>query len=462
MPQPHGPSHRKSATIDARWTKRYHLAVMLLLSGGLLIGVNLISPVIGTAPALAAPPNEPAPLVAVQAGTWPQFRGPSGTGRAPAGNLPVSWSETEHILWKTPIHDRGWSSPVIADQQIWLTTATADGKRLYAVAANLETGAVEHDLLLFEVAEPRPIHLTNSYASCTPVISEDRVFISFGSYGTACLDRRSGAVIWQRRDLPCNHFRGPGSSPILFGDLLIMHFDGFDFQYVVALDSSTGETVWRRDREIDYGTDNGDFMKAYCTPLVIRVNDQWQLISPTSKATLAYDPLTGEELWRVRYDGFSATARPLYDGQRVYINTGFSKATMLAIAPTGRGDLTSQIAWTQRQSVGSKPSAILHGGLLFGVHDSGVASCWSAETGERVWAKRVPGNYSASLLLAGEHLYLFNEEGGATVLQASPEFTVVAENQLDDGCMASPAVADDTLLVRTKTHLYRIGQRAVP
>lgn len=277
---------------------------------------------------------------------WPQLRGPTGDGHGQATNLPVTWSEQESVAWKTPIHGRGWSSPVVWGDQIWLTTAAEDGRQFYAVCVDAKSGQIKHDVHLFDTETPDEIHVTNSYASPTPVIEQDRVYVHFGTYGTACLDTRTGDVLWQRRDLPCNHWRGPGSSPILFEDLLIVHLDGYDLQYVAALDKQTGATRWKTDRNIDYQTDDGDLKKAFCTPIVIEVAGQLQLISPAAKATIAYDPRTGRELWRFRYENHSATARPLFGHGLLFLNSGFSKAELYAIKPGTSGDITdTHVVW---------------------------------------------------------------------------------------------------------------------
>ncbi len=390
---------------------------------------------------------------------WPQFRGPHGDGHAEATDLPTTWSETEHIAWKTPIHGRGWSSPVVWGQQIWLTTATEDGHELYVLCIDFPTGKILRDIKLFDVAEPQEIHLTNSHASPTPVIEEGRVYVHFGSYGTACLDTHSGQVVWQRRDFPCNHWRGPGSSPILFEDLLIVHFDGYDYQYVVALDKQTGRTRWKVDRDIDYQTDDGDFKKAFCTPTIIDVDGQLQLISPAARAAIAYNPRSGEEIWRIRYPNHSATARPLFGHGLLFINSGFSKAQLYAVRPQGRGDITeTNIVWQEDRSIGSKPSHLLIDDLLYVVQDGGAATCLEALTGQRVWQKRLGGNFSASPVFGDGYMYFMNEEGVTSVMKPGREFQLVATNQLDDGCMASPAIVDNSLLLRTKSHLYRISK----
>jgi outer membrane protein assembly factor BamB len=226
----------------------------------------------------------------------------------------------------------------------------------------------------------------------------------------------------------------------------------------VALDKRSGETVWRVDREIEYQTDDGDFKKAYSTPLVIDVDGQLQLISSTSKATIAYDPHTGNELWRVRYDGFSATARPMYGNGVVYVNTGFSKADLLAVKP-GRNDITdTHVLWTVRKNVGSKPSQLLIDDLIFMIDDNGVASALDAASGEILFAERIGDEYSASPLYADGKIYLFGHEGQCTVIKPARELMVLARNQLNDGFMASPAAVGQALIVRSKTHLYRIEE----
>jgi outer membrane protein assembly factor BamB len=399
-------------------------------------------------------------LPAAAADNWPQFRGPTAQGHADDAEIPTTWSETENIVWKTPIHGRGWSSPVVWGSQVWLTTATADGKQMFAICVDRETGKVMHDLKLFENDKPEEIHELNSYASPTPCIEEGRVFVHFGSYGTACLDTDSGKVLWQRRDLPCNHYRGPGSSPMPYGDTILIHYDGYDYQYVVALDKQSGDTVWRSDRDVDFGTDNGDFKKAYCTPLVVETDGKRQLISPASKAVVALDPDTGKELWKVRYKEFSATARPVYGHGLVFVNTGFGKAEMWAIRPGGKGDVTdTHVAWRVTRSIGSKPSPVLLGDYLYQVHDSGVATCLDAKTGGDVWTKRLPGQYSSSLLASKDKVYFFNQQGQTTVIRGGEKFEPLATNTLDAGCMASPAVAGKALFVRTGTHVYRIEDK---
>ncbi|TWU23829.1 outer membrane protein assembly factor BamB family protein [Bythopirellula polymerisocia] len=387
---------------------------------------------------------------------WNQFRGPHGDGETSI-ELPSEFGESDRVTWKTPIHDKGWSSPVVWGDQIWLTTATEDGKKLYAVCVNADTGAIEYDILVFEVAEPKFCHPTNSYASCTPFVEEGRVYVHFGEYGTACLDTNTGEKLWERRDFVCEDFRGPASSPIVDGDRLFLLFDGIDNQFVVALDKHTGETIWKTIRDIDYGTEEGDYKKGYCTPTLIEVDGQKQIICPAAVETIAYDPATGEVIWRIRHEGMNAAARPLYENGMVYISAGDGETSLVALNPEGTGDVTeSHISWNTGKAVPERSSLIVANDRLYMTSDSGVLSCLDALTGESIWVKRLTGEYWASPLLAGENLYFFSKDGKVSVIAAADEYRLVAENQFSDGFNASPAVIDDAIILRSFTHLYRI------
>ncbi len=341
---------------------------------------------------------------------WPQFRGPEGTGHSASTDLPLTWAEGKNVKWKTAVHGRAWSSPVILGSQVWMTTATPDGRELFAVALDRDSGKIVFDLKLFDVATPQYAHPFNTYASPTPVIEPGRVYVTFGSPGTAAIDTKTGKVIWERRDFECNHFRGAGSSPILFGDLLLMHFDGSDHQFVVALDKRTGKTVWRTPRSIDFqdlGPDgkpkaDGDFRKGFATPQIVMVEGRPVMVSVGSKAVYGYDPLTGKELWRVIERGsHSASSRPVAGHGLVFVPMGFDQAQLLAIRPDGQGDVAaSHVAWRFGKGAPSKPSILLVGDVIYMVNDGGIVGAVEAKTGEMVWRGRVDGTYSASPLFA--------------------------------------------------------------
>ena len=399
---------------------------------------------------------------------WPQFRGPDGTGRSASREVPLTWGEDKNVKWKTAIHGRAWSSPVVLGSQIWLTTATPDGRELSALAIDNTTGRILHDLKLFQVEKPQYAHPFNSYASPTPIIEPGRVYITFGAPGTACLDTQSGKVLWERRDIEVNHFRGAGSSPIIDGNHLIMHYDGSDRQYLVALDKRTGRTVWKTDRSIDFqdlGPDgkpqaDGDYRKAFSTPHVAVFGGRPILISLGSKAAYAYDPKTGKELWRIEErTSHSAATRPAVGHGMIFYPTGFPTGMVLAVRPDGRGQATeADIVWKLTRGVPTKPSLLLVDDLIYMINDRGIVSSVDAKTGAVVWTSRVTGEFSASPVYAAGRVYLFSEQGKTTVLEAGREFKILAENQLGDGFMASPAVDGKAFILRSRTHLYRIEE----
>lgn len=388
------------------------------------------------------------------AAPWNQFRGPNGEGKSEA-NAPSAFGEDKNVKWKTPMPGKAWSSPVVWGDQVWFTNAEKDGKKLWAVCLDLETGRVVHNALVFEIEKPQFCIEKNSYASPTPVIEAGRVYVTFGSHGTACLDTKTARTLWHRQDLACDHFRGAASSPILHGDLFILLFDGADQQYVVALDKKDGKTKWLHRRAFDFRTDNGDAKKGYGTPSIITHQGRAQLICPAAVATEALDPATGELLWTVRTGGMNASALPLYGHGLVFVSNGMGRLS--AIRPEGTGDISVKgIVWDANKNIPRKPSYILLGDLLFMMDDSGIASCMDAKTGAVVWNERIGGAYSASPILAKDRIYWFSEEGDVPVIAAAREFKLVAKNKLPDGFMATPAVAGDALILRTKSAVYRV------
>ncbi len=409
-------------------------------------------------------------LLAQAADNWPQFRGPDGTGHSDARDLPLTWSETQNVVWKTAIHDRGWSSPVIYGNQVWLTTASKDGRQLYALCLDRETGRIIRDMKLFDVAQPQYAHPFNTYASPTPVIEAGRVYITFGSPGTACIDTKTFKVVWERRDFECNHFRGSGSSPVLFRNLLLMHFDGSDHQFVVALDKRTGKTIWQTKRSIDFQdldkngkpAAEGDMRKAFATPHVAQINGRWEMISLGAKAAYSYDPFTGKELWRVEERAqHSASTRPVLGHGMIFFPTGFSAGQLFAVKTGGNGLITdTHVAWKFKRSVSNKPSILLIDDLIYMVSDTGIVSCLEAKTGVQVWQQRIGGEFSASPVYADGKLWFFSEDGKTTVIKPGRAFERLAENQLADGFLASPAIAGKAFFLRTRTHLYRIEKKS--
>jgi outer membrane protein assembly factor BamB len=440
------------------------LFVMLVVSAVFLI------PALNEAWAVDSGPSVDTNAVRID---WPEFRGPWANGHVsdpgdpePIG-LPLQWSETENVRWKTPIPHKGWSTPIVMDGRVWLTTATENGHDFFVLALDAETGQVLINRRVFHSDNPEPLgNNVNCYASPSPVAEPGRVYVHFGTYGTACLDAATGDVLWERRDLPCRHYRGPGSSPILFENLIVLTFDGVDVQYVTALDKASGETVWRTDRstvwsdldESGLPKREGDFRKAYSTPIVVETAGRPLLISPGSSAAFAYDARTGQEVWKTQCPGYTAAARPVFGGGHVYITTGRGQAELWAVDVSGQGDVTNRnVSWkVAGKAVPQEASPVLADGLLYLVSNRGVATCLEADTGTQVWSERVGGNFMASPIYANGRLYLSSMQGETTVLRAGRSYEVLATSRLEAGFMASPAVHGRALILRTKTHLYRI------
>ena len=396
-------------------------------------------------------------VVPLRAEDWAQFRGPNGQGHYPSNDLPVTWSEHEAIVWKKPIPGRGWSTPVTRDNNIWLTTATESGHSLRALCLTANAGKILWDAEVFHPAKPQQINAKNSHASPSPIIDSGRMYVHFGAMGTACLDSATGKVLWRNQDLVIDHGEGPGSSPILFGDLLIVNCDGTDRQFVVALSKQTGRIVWKTKRSISVDQKRPDSRKAFSTPALVEVAGKPQLISPAADEVNAFDPRTGAELWCVRYSGWSEVPVPVLDRDRVYVVTDFVRPQIWAIRLGGHGDVTSShVIWKLTRQVGASSSPVLAEGRLYDVTDQGVLSCISTQTGRPVWQHRVGGTFSASLLSLGPYVYLVSEQGKTTVIRPGDKYQEVAANVLDGRILATPAVCGRALLLRTDTHLYRI------
>ena len=415
---------------------------------------------------------------------WPQFRGPGGQGRSEVAGLPLSWSETENVAWKVPVEGRGWSSPVILGNEIWMTTALStpatddEAKKkaaglpfpasnwdmarsviAKAVCVDLGTGRLLRSVTLFEFAEVLQISRVNSFASPTPVIEPGRLYCDFGTMGTVCLGTNTGRLVWKRR-LPVEHQEGPGSSPILHGDLLVLVRDGCDEQYVTALDKTTGKTVWKTDRP-PIETDYIPFKKSFSTPLVVGRDGSKQMIAMGAKWIVSYAPDSGKPIWYVDTGStFSNSSRPVFGHGMVFAPTAYGGSYLLAIRTDGRGDVTdTHVSWRGTKQVPKKTSPLLVGDELYTVSDKGVATCLDARSGQTRWTKRIGGSCSASPVFADGRIYFFDEDGQTTVVRPGKRFAKLAENNIDGPVMASAAIADKAFFIRTGTHLYRIEEK---
>ncbi|MGB7323720.1 MAG: PQQ-binding-like beta-propeller repeat protein [Rubripirellula sp.] len=428
-----------------------------------------------------------ASATALADGSWPQFRGASGDGIVAGQSVPVEFGEGQHVTWKTPLPGRAWSSPVIADGVIWVTSAVertatdeervammresgiedkkmkqlaiAKAIELKLISVDLKTGDVLSTVELATIEKPDAIHSLNSYASPTPVIDGGFLYCHFGTYGTFCVNRKSGEIAWQRR-FPLEHGVGPGSSPLVDGNVLVLIQDGMDRQYVIGLDKKTGETIWETPRP-EFTDATPDTSKSYCTPIVI--NDgagRHQLICMGAQWMVAYESETGKEIWRLYHGkGFSVVPRPVFHDDVVFFSTGFGKPQLWAVRVDGSGDVTdSHVEWTSKSGIPARPSPLLHDGLLYVVSDNGVASCFDIEDGEMQWKERIGGDYSASPTLVGGLIYFGSHDGKVTVMKPGREANIVAVNEVEGKIMASPAIVDDAMILRTDSAIYRIEE----
>jgi outer membrane protein assembly factor BamB len=387
---------------------------------------------------------------------WPQFRGPGGQGHATATGVPLEWSETRNVAWKTPVPGRGWSSPVVSAGKIWITTATGERDvSLRALAFDFATGREIVNVEVFRARSTGAIHPKNSWASPTPIVDGDRVYVHFGAQGTAALTA-TGDIVWKAQ-FPYQAQHGGGGSPILHGDLLIFSCDGSDEAFVVAVDKRTGKVRWKTARRTPAD-------QAYTTPLAIRAGDRDQIVSVGAFRAGAYDPDTGKEIWRVSYgDGFSNVPRPVYGHGLVYIATGFHQPTLMAVRPDGTGDVTgTHVAWVLRRGAPLTPSPILAGDELYVVSDAGIATCVDAVSGAVHWQQRLNGTFSASPVLADGRIYFLSEQGVATVVAPGKRYQALAANAIDGATLASIAVSGGSMIIRSDRQLYRIAASSRP
>lgn len=398
-------------------------------------------------------------LPAICQAQWPQFLGPDGQSHSDASGIPLHWSESESVAWKTAIPGQGWSSPVIASGQIWMTSAQDDGKSLHALCLDQKSGRLLFDVEVLTTDNVGPKHTQNGYASPTPVLDGKHAYVHFGPRGTACLDLK-GKILWKNTELPFELPQGAASSPILHEDKLILVCDGTDVQFIAALDKMTGKVIWKTTRKhLERVKDRGFFKMAYATPLIVEANGVTQLISSGSEHVAAYDIETGEEIWWHPYIGFSIVGRPSHGNGLFYIvgSVAQDHHCIYAIKPGAKGEVKEEnLAWKNPDGIGHVPSPLLYGREIYVVDDEGTAQCLDAMTGKVTWKERLGGRFRCSPLQIRNHIYFVNQDGKTTILEAGREFKVLGTNQLEGTFLASPAVADRSLFLRSDTHLYRI------
>ena len=389
---------------------------------------------------------------------WPQFRGPAGDGISDAINVPIEWSATEHVAWKQPIPGVGWSSPVLSKGKLYLTTAVEHDKdpvSLRTLCIDERDGKILWDIEVLKpaasVAEQK--HTKNSVASPTPIVDGDRIYVHFGHMGTAALDL-DGKGLWRQTDLTYRPQHGNGGSPVLADGALVFSCDGLKDPFVAAIEASSGDIRWRTPRNT-----NAKKTFSFSTPTVITVDGVRQIVSPGSGFVGAYDPKDGREIWRVRYgEGYSVVPCPVFTHGLLFVASGYERPVLSAIDPKGaQGDVTEKnIVWSHEKGAPLTPSVLVVGDELYFVSDNGVATCLDAESGKVNWTKRLGGDFSASPVLAEGRIYFQNEAGVTTVVKADKTFESLATNDLGERTLASPAVTDNAIFLRTESNLWRI------
>ncbi len=401
------------------------------------------------------------------ANEWPEFRGPAQNGSSLVSNLPTDWNESSNVIWFSKTTGLGWSSPVVSKNRIYFTTSVntdeqasqsgeLEGKQhLNLVCLDAKTGEQIYSKVVFEQSNDAPkIHNKNSHASPTPILNSDRIYLHFGHQGTACMDLE-GNLIWENRDHAYPPTHGNGGSPILVDQMLILTCDGGDDPYTLALDAKTGKEVWKTKRGVEV-----DRKFSFCTPQLIEFQGKKIVISPGSNVVQAISPADGSVQWFVRYDGFSVVPRPLLHEGTLYVCTGFMSTKLLAIDPSGTGDVTdSHVKWIFGSGVPQTPSINAIGNQIVMVSDNGIATSVDTQSGKELWRKRLGGNYSASPLISGNRIYFQSELGESTVFEVGDKPNEIARNKLPGRIFASYAVAENDLIIRSEQGVYRIGSR---
>lgn len=400
--------------------------------------------------------------------SWTHLRGNHLDGNASGTGYPVIFNEEQNLVWKTAVDGLGYSSPVVWEKQVWITTATRKGDKMWAVCIDFDTGEIIREILLFEPREIQRIHATNSYATPTPVIGKGFLYVHFGTYGTACINTNDFSVVWSRTDMNCEHMQGAASSLFLYEDMLIVHIEGTDTQYIAALNKNTGETIWQTHRPEEFYRDVAPvYKKAYTTPLVVNVDGREQLISNGAQMCFAYDVHTGEEIWSVWYGYDSTVGMPLSYGGLVFFNSGwiFQENTpnfvkFFAVDPRGKGDVTkTHVIWESDQDIPQISTPVIVDGKIYMIHERGVISCLDALTGNVIWKDKLQGQFNASPVYAGGHLYIPEVKGTVYIVKPGDQFIPVAENKLDAVLKATPAFVGGSIIMRSENHLYRFSTK---
>lgn len=389
---------------------------------------------------------------------WTEFRGSNGDGHSSFKNIPTKWSDdSPNIVWKTDLPGLGWSSPVIANGKIWLTTSDTEKKELSVLIVDLESGKSEKSVVVFTKDLGR-IHKKNSHASPSAILDGDLVFVHFGDHGTACL-ASDGKIVW-KKVLEYGHFHGPGGSPVISGNRLILTCDGGQKQFLVALDKKTGDEIWKVEKKrIHPARFSGGKMKpiAFSTPTLRKVGSRTEVVVCGADHIAGYDVENGKELWWASYDGYSVVPRPVFHKDLVFYSSSYNNPVLYGLKMGSDGEITDQIVWQTKKGAPHNPSPLVVDGLLYTVSDRGIAQCFDAESGEVLWQQRMGRAYSASPIFVDGKIYFQDETGGTIIIGPGKEYTEIAKNQITGRTLATPVPIPGGLLIRTDTSLMRIG-----
>lgn len=386
---------------------------------------------------------------------WPQFRGVGADAHATGQATPLVWSDTDNVVWKTPIAGLGWSSTAVADGRVILTTAVpaGDGLSLRTLALSAESGEVLWDREIRALAKTPPIHPKNSHASPTPIIVGPHVYVHFGPYGTARLRVDDGQVDWLCTALDYPPLHGNGGSPVMADGKLFVVCDGTQAPFVAAISTETGEVAWKTLR-----TTTGPQNHSFVTPTLAEVDGKVLLLAPGPGHCAAYDVRTGDEVWKVLAPGWSVVPQPTVAFGLVIYNHDYDNPELMAVRLGGHGDVTdSHVAWRTKRGAPSTPSPVLVGDELYLVNDQGIASCLDARTGERHWMERLGGTFSASPVYANGRILFLNETGTATWVAAKKQFESLGTNEVPGRTFATPAFAGGAMYLRTDAAVYKIA-----
>lgn len=394
--------------------------------------------------------------IAMSSGDWPWWRGPGQSGVSGDSQIPTRWSSTENMLWKRELPGSGHASPIICGDKILLATADEQEQTQSVLAFDRETGTQLWSTDAHKSGLMKK-HQKNSHASATLACDGEQAYAAFindGGLHVTAIDL-NGEILWQTDVGPFNSEHGYGSAPVLFESLVIVNGDNLSGSFVAAVHRGSGKIVWRTRRE------GSGRHGSYATPIVAELSGKPQLLLTGLGRTVSYDPRTGSEIWTVEGPAEVTGNTPAVSESLAFVSGGYPEKEIVAVRTDGEGDVSkSHVAWRVSRGATYVPSPLYHNGLLYVVSDNGIATCFEADSGDQVWQERLQGSFTASPVLVDDRIIITNEAGRTFVLRAGREFEVLAENDLGERTLASPAVSNGKIFLRTEQNLYCLSEAA--